>query len=128
MPSILTLSRASRARCYSLSPETRTLYDLPGHSTLCCYPTWEEAWKERNQPILEMLNKGYRLPDGTLVNGGPVYKILSTNTGRHARAKNAHNFVSLPASTYAARGLQIRLTINLWGEIGQSWGRKRASC
>lgn len=30
--------------------------------------------------------------------------------------------MGIPASTYAARGLQIRLTVNLFGEIGQSWG------
>lgn len=104
------------------SAAERALYELPGQGTLCCFPTWEEAWNERNQRILMKINAGYDLPSGEHVDGRPVYKILATNSGRHARAKNAHIFVSLPGSTYAAHGLQIRLTINLFGEIGQAWG------
>ena len=106
----------------NLSAEEQALYQLPGQGTLCTYATWEEAWLDRNQRMLKMLNEGYETPSLGHVEGVPVYKILATNVGRHARAKGADMFNSLPGSTHVARGLQIRLTINLFGDIGQSWG------
>ena len=41
---------------------------------------------------------------------------------RFPRAKGAQLFMGLPASTYLARGVLIRITVNLFGDIGQSWG------
>ena len=104
-----------------LSQPQRAKYSLPKQGTLCCYYTWEKAWK-RNKTMLNILNAGYALPSRELVEGVPVYKLLSTNEGRHARAKAADMFQGVPASTWVARGAQIRLTCNMYGALGQKWG------
>ena len=80
------------------------------------------AWEHRIRPILTKLNVGYALPSGVEVEGVPVYKVLATNSGRHARAKASTLFEGMPASTYIAVGVLIRITCNLFGPIGQAWG------
>ena len=106
----------------SLDPKVRELYELPGQGTVCVFPTWEEAIKQRNHPILEKINIGYKGPSGERVAAQPVYRIRATNKGRHATKAAGEPFAALVASTFVAVGLQIRLTVNLFNELGQSWG------
>ena len=106
----------------ALSQEDRALYELPGQGTMCTFPTWDMAWEHRIRPILTKLNVGYALPSRVEVEGVPVYKVLATNSGRHARAKASTLFEGMPASTYIAVGVLIRITCNLFGPIGQAWG------
>lgn len=108
----------------------RNRFTYPGQGTMCCYPTWEEAW-DRNVAILTMLNEGYALPvelrtaitpPSGEVDAAPVYRVRCTNDGKCAQKAGAALFMGMPASVYLCRGLQVRLPVNLWGEIGQSWG------
>ena len=51
-----------------------------------------------------------------------MYKIRSTSSGRCATCAKAVLFQGIPVSTYCGRGSQIRLTVNLYGKLGQQWG------
>ena len=105
----------------NLPPAERALYTFPGQGTLCGYYTWDEAW-QRNKAMLGMLNAGYTLPGGVHIEGVPVYKLTSTNSGRCAKSAGVKLYMGIVMSTYVARGLQIRLTVNLYSEFGQQWG------
>ena len=105
-----------------LPPDERLVFTLPRQGTLCVYPTWDDAWLKRNLPMLKMLNQGYASPNGDRVEGVPVYKIRSTSSGRCATCAKAVLFQGIPVSTYCGRGSQIRLTVNLYGKLGQQWG------
>lgn len=99
----------------------RALFTLPNRGTLYCSPTWDGALA-RNREILGLLNVGYEDPSGDSVPPMPVYKVQAVNSGRHARSRGSELFCSLPPSAWVARGLQLRITANLYGTVGQSWG------
>ena len=71
---------------------------------------------------MESLLQADALPNGDPVEGMPVYKIRSTSSGRCATCAKAVLFQGIPVSTYCGRGSQIRLTVNLYGKLGQQWG------
>ena len=104
-----------------LPPAERELFNLPGQRTLWCAPTKEEAWRTRNYPVLGMLNRGYTSSKGD-VSAVPVYKVFAQNKGTHAKQSAGTEFGSLPPAGYLARRLQVRLTANLYGHLGQKWG------
>ena len=103
-------------------PEAQqALYKLPGNGSIWAFPHWELAWK-RNYDVLQMLNDGYVSAVNERVDAVPVYKIYAENTGSCAKKASSDPFSQLPASCYTARGLLMRITSNLFGEVGQSWG------
>ena len=99
------------SRCLNALPAAeRAPYEEPGHGSLWVYPTWDKVWV-RNRAVLQRLNVSR-----------PVCKCSARNEGPHAKKAAGVDFASLPPCVFLAVGLQVRLTVNLFGDDGISWG------
>ena len=108
-------------RLDELGNAERARFVLPNQGTLYCAPSWEKAHL-RNKTVLGMINKGWEDPKRGTVDAAPIYKVNAHNQGRHARAKAHAFFAGLPPAAYIGIGVQLRLTCNMFGPVGQSWG------